>query len=661
MSPDRWEHIQELYHAALELEPTQRSAFLEEACGDDEAVCREVEALLAEHGKAGSFLETPALDLAAQVRAEQGSASVVGRQIGPYQILSLLGVGGMGEVYLAQDTRLERSLALKVLPTAWASDQDRMRRFVREARAASALKHPNVAHIYEIGEWNGIQFIAMEYVEGQTLAAKISSHPLNLTEVVEIGIQVADALDEAHSKGITHRDIKPANLMLTARGQVKVLDFGLAKVTWAKGLAATSDLSTVVNTEAGVVMGTMEYMSPEQVLGKEVDHRTDVFSLGVVLYQMATGRLPFSGKSPNETLDHILHGQPEAIARFNYNVPVELERIVRKCLEKDRERRYQSARDLLVDLRNLKSEPREGWSAEGSARFPEDRAPATPALPGPPGPNAQPPRTNRRKFLALAVLVLLLLGSFLFWWSLRRPTPLREPSLTRLTSDPGLNHRCGHFARRETDRLCFGSRRKQSRHLCKAGLRRRSHSTHARPCRRSPTFVFSRRRSDRLSIGAGGRRDLHHFSARGGEARLLAQKGRNPRFSPVGDWIAFWVGPLAGHPFRSPSGKNLSNTSHRRGPKAGRSAGHSCCRMPDLVARWNSPALLWQRFNRRAGILSNLRLVGVAAGWRKRRSRPGRSQPLRRRISAWPFRIWFPRRPSGSATGFSSVQKRATV
>ncbi len=275
-----------------------------------------------------------------------------------------------------------------------------MRRFVREARAASALKHPNVAHIYEIGEWNGTQFIAMEYVEGQTLAAKISNHPLNLTEVVEIGIQVADALDEAHSKGITHRDIKPANLMLTARGQVKVLDFGLAKVTWAKGLAATSDLSTVVNTEAGVVMGTMEYMSPEQVLGKEVDHRTDVFSLGVVLYQMATGRLPFSGKSPNETLDHILHGQPEAIARFNYNVPVELERIVRKCLEKDRERRYQSARELLVDLRNLKSEPREGWPAEGSARFPEDRAPVTPVLPGPPGPNAQPPRTNRRKFLA---------------------------------------------------------------------------------------------------------------------------------------------------------------------------------------------------------------------------------------------------------------------
>ena len=510
--------------------------------------------MLAEHGKAGSFLETPALDLAAQVRAEQGSASVVGRQIGPYQILSLLGVGGMGEVYLARDTRLQRSLALKVLPTTWASDQDRMRRFVREARAASALKHPNVAHIYDIGEWNGTQFIAMEYVEGQTLAAKIRNQPLNLTEVVEIGIQVADALDEAHSKGITHRDIKPANLMLTARGQVKVLDFGLAKVTWAKGLAATSDLSTVVNTEAGVVMGTMEYMSPEQVLGKEVDHRTDMFSLGVVLYQMATGRLPFSGKSRNETLDHILHGQPEAIARFNYNVPVELERIVRKCLEKDRARRYQSARDLLVDLRNLKSEPRAGWSAEGSARFPEDRAPITPVLPGPPDPNAQPPRTNRRRFLALAVLVLLLLGSFLFWWSLRRPTPLRVTFTYSTDLRLRANHRCGHFARRETDRLCFRSRWKQSRHLCKAGLRRRSHTTHGRPCRRSqPSFspdgsqiVF---RSER---GGGG---IYVVSALGGEARLLAQQGRNPRFSPTGNWIAFWVGGLAGYPLGAQAGK----------------------------------------------------------------------------------------------------------
>ena len=228
-----------------------------------------------------------------------------------------------------------------------------MRRFAREAKAASAFKHPNVATIYEIGECDGVHFIAMEYVEGQTLAARSVADRSTLAEIVDIGLQVADALDEAHSKGITHRDIKPANIMLTPRGQLKVLDFGLAKITRPEGQAVT-DLSTVVSTETGVVMGTVQYMSPEQVLGKRVDHRTDIFSLGVVLYEMATGRLPFAGTSSSETTDRILHGQPDAIARFNYNVPAELERIVRKCLEKDRERRYQSARELLIDLKNLK-------------------------------------------------------------------------------------------------------------------------------------------------------------------------------------------------------------------------------------------------------------------------------------------------------------------
>ena len=288
--------------------------------------------------------------------AENPAQSLVGQQVGPYKIHSLLGMGGMGEVYLAQDPRLDRTIALKILPAELASDPDRIRRFIREARAASGLKHPNVATIYEIGKSDEFHFIAMEYVEGQTLGNKIGGRPLPIAEIVEIGIQVADALDEAHRKRITHRDIKPANLMLTSREQVKILDFGLAKVTQSEGQVLGSDISTVVKTETGLVMGTVQYMSPEQVLGKEVDHRTDIFSLGVVLYEMATGRLPFTGTSTSETMDRVLHGQPEAIARFNYNVPADLERIIRKCLEKDRERRYQSARDLLIDLKNLKRE-----------------------------------------------------------------------------------------------------------------------------------------------------------------------------------------------------------------------------------------------------------------------------------------------------------------
>ena len=232
-----WQQIEKIYHSALEHEPRQRQAFLREACAGDEALRKEVESLLAHQPQAASFIEAPALEVAAKGMAQNQAQSLVGRQVGPYKIHSLLGVGGMGEVYLAQDPRLDRTIALKILPTELASDPDRIRRFIREARAASGLKHPNVATIYEIGKSDEFHFIAMEYVEGQTLAAKISGRPLPIAEIVDIGIQVADALDEAHRKGITHRDIKPANLMLTSREQVKILDFGLAKVTRPEGQA----------------------------------------------------------------------------------------------------------------------------------------------------------------------------------------------------------------------------------------------------------------------------------------------------------------------------------------------------------------------------------------------------------------------------------------
>ena len=341
--------------------------------------------------------------------ARNPAQSLLGRQVGPYKIHSLLGVGGMGEVYLAQDPRLDRVIALKILPTELASHPDQMRRFVREARAASALKHPNVATIYEIGESDGVHFIAMEYVEGTTLATKISGRPLDAVEIIEIGIQVADALDEAHSKGITHCDIKGTNIMLTSRGQAKVLDFGLAKIRRPEHRAATDELTTVVTTETGIVMGTVPYMSPEQALGKELDSRTDVFSLGVVLYEMATGRRPFSGTCASETIDRILHAQPEAIARFNYGVPAELERVVRKCLEKDRERRYQSARELLTDLRNLERGSESGVATAGGERHENWRKPLT-----------------GRRLLAIAALVLLAV-TVLVYLLLFRGAPTTSP------------------------------------------------------------------------------------------------------------------------------------------------------------------------------------------------------------------------------------------
>ncbi len=271
-----------------------------------------------------------------------------------YRIISRLGEGGMGEVFLATDITLDRQVALKILPRDVSDNPNRLERFVREAKAASALNHPNVAYIHEIGEANGLHFLTMEYIEGVPLDQKIGDTPLPIPEIASLGAQIADALDAAHSKGIVHRDIKPANIMVTPRGYVKVLDFGLAKIVADSTVGGLSSrMETRFATAAGAVLGTVEYMSPEQALGKEVDHRTDIFSLGVVLYQMATARLPFAGSSTSETIARILQTQPEGMARFNYDVPEELDRVVRKCLEKDRERRYASARDLLVDLKAL--------------------------------------------------------------------------------------------------------------------------------------------------------------------------------------------------------------------------------------------------------------------------------------------------------------------
>jgi serine/threonine protein kinase/Tol biopolymer transport system component len=280
-----------------------------------------------------------------------------GTRLGRYDVRSQIGEGGMGEVYLARDTQLDREIALKILNAEVARDPQRLHRFLQEARAASALSHPNVAHIYEIGEAAGAHFIAMEFVEGQALDKTIKGRPLAVNDMLDIAIQIADALDEAHAKGITHRDIKSSNIMITPRGRVKVLDFGLAKVSSPAGATdrtSDSEVATRVKTSPGVVMGTVNYMSPEQALGRDVDHRTDIFSFGVVLYEMATGRLPFTGNTVTETIDRITHSQPEAIARLNYSIPAELEVVVKKALRKERDERYQTSHDLLVDLRELK-------------------------------------------------------------------------------------------------------------------------------------------------------------------------------------------------------------------------------------------------------------------------------------------------------------------
>lgn len=282
--------------------------------------------------------------------------SMVGKSLTHYTILKHIGSGGMGDVYLAHDTKLDRNVAIKILPSELAADPKRMRRFEKEARAASAIDHPNVVHIYEIGESDGIRFIAMQYVEGQTLNAMIKEHPLPIPRLVDIAIEIADALAEANSKGVVHRDIKPANILITPRGQVKVVDFGLAKISRESGLTEIkTDSDTSTETKSGMILGTVHYLSPEQALGKPVDHRSDIFSLGAVLYQMATARFPFNGQNSIEMISNILRTVPEPLSTHNLNVPGGLEQIVRRCLEKDPERRYQSAQDLANDLRRLKN------------------------------------------------------------------------------------------------------------------------------------------------------------------------------------------------------------------------------------------------------------------------------------------------------------------
>ena len=362
MNPDRWRQIGQLYHAALELEPAARAAFLDGACGGAEELRREVESLLQAHQRAGDYFAAPAMEVAAEMLANRKEPSLVGRSISHYQVLSLIGAGGMGEVYLAQDTSLGRKVALKLLPAAFTQDRERVRRFEREARSVSALNHPNIVTIYEVGLVDGRHFIAAEYIEGQTLRQRLATGPFNAQEALEAATQIASALTSAHEAGIMHRDIKPENVMLRRDGIIKVLDFGLAKLVekrpFGQTTVADSDSPTEarVRTQPGVLLGTVTYMSPEQVRGEELDERTDIFSLGVTLYELVAARPPFTGSNPAEMLAAILREEPPPLRRFSREATAELERIVMKSLAKNRDARYQTVKDLLIDLKNLKLE-----------------------------------------------------------------------------------------------------------------------------------------------------------------------------------------------------------------------------------------------------------------------------------------------------------------
>jgi serine/threonine protein kinase/Tol biopolymer transport system component len=437
MTPARWQQIDQLLQAALERDPEHRAAFLAEACAGDDSLRREVESLLGHEAQVGSFIETPAEAVVARVMGDHQEDSLAGRMIGSWRILSLLGAGGMGQVYLAQDTKLGRKVALKLLPAGFTQDAERVRRFRLEARAASSLNHPNIITIHEIGEVGDAHFIVTEYVEGETLRAQLSHAPSNrmkLPAVLDLAAQIASALAAAHEAGIVHRDIKPENVMVRRDGYVKVLDFGLAKLMEPAAPVVDTEAPTlaVISTEAGVVMGTPRYMSPEQARGLKVDARTDIFSLGVMLYEMIAGRPPFAGETPGDVIAAILTTDPAELSQHSPEVPPELARIVAKAMKKDREERYQTVSELLADLKDLRQQPESG---PGTEHLSESAATA-PVTSSAEYLLGEIKRHKRVALLALTALVVA--GAMIVWWLsqlINRQSVTSAPALkiTRLT------------------------------------------------------------------------------------------------------------------------------------------------------------------------------------------------------------------------------------
>jgi Tol biopolymer transport system component/predicted Ser/Thr protein kinase len=364
MTPERWQEVDKLLEAALEQEAGQRATFLDQVCAGDEELRQELESLLASHERAGSFLKSPAAQVSPQGPANQPE-SLLGQDLGHCQLLSVLGEGGMGIVYKAHDRRLDRDVAIKVLPPALLADQERKKRFAQEAKAASALNHPNIVTVHEIASDHGMDFIVMEYVAGKTLDRLIPRKGVPLNDALKIAIAMSDALTAAHAAGIVHRDLKPGNVMVGDNGQVKVVDFGLAKLVHAEKSDraeehATRQSTAGPKTEEGMILGTASYMSPEQIEGKKIDARSDIFSFGAVLYEMITGRRAFGSDSQMSTLSAVLREDPKPASQITPGVPGELEKIVNRCLRKNPERRLQYMVDVKVALEELKEESDSG-------------------------------------------------------------------------------------------------------------------------------------------------------------------------------------------------------------------------------------------------------------------------------------------------------------
>src|SRR5687767_7474062 len=351
--PESWKQIKEIFDAATEMRPEERAGYLDRVCYGNDDVRVEVDSLLSSFEKAGGFLESPAIG----ALAEEVASLPEGWVIDHYRVIKQIGAGGMGEVYLARDTKLDRPVAIKLLNKKFERHEDNVQRFVREAKAASALNHPNILTIFEIGEIDGTHYIVSEYINGRTLREVMTSERLELPTIVDIAGQIASALAAAHKARIVHRDLKPENVIVRDDGYVKVVDFGIAKLLseGASGTSADSIIHNQNSTAPGMILGTVNYMSPEQARGKKVDERTDIFSLGVVLYEMITGKVPFAGDSIAETFAKLIAHEPEPINSLVSSVPDEIQQVVSRMLEKEPENRYQSVRETADDLKRLYS------------------------------------------------------------------------------------------------------------------------------------------------------------------------------------------------------------------------------------------------------------------------------------------------------------------
>jgi serine/threonine protein kinase len=435
LNPERWQQISRIFKSAISLDPEARNAYVAGQCGSDDSLRAEVEKLIASHQQASreGFIEGMAAEAAAPLLIVENEAEPPrrtlnnGQQFGSYVILDALGAGGMGEVYLARDTRLDRTVALKILPPDITTDKRRMQRFRQEAKVASSLNQPNILTVFEFGEVGGLTFLATEFVDGETLRDHLrGKKKLKLVEILDINIQVLAALDAAHEASIVHRDIKPENVMIRRRDHVvKVLDFGLAKVTEKKpSKDDESEAATAFKTAPGIIMGTINYMSPEQAQAGAIDQRTDIWSTGVMLYEMVAGKMPFSGVTSSHTIVQILEKDPSPLAK---EVPAELERIVLKAMAKDPDERYQTAKDMLIDLRRLKKQ------LEVQAEIERTSSPSTERIQ-----IVAVERQGKKRVLLIALGAMLLVTAAIFavniWRSARqRPAVLPTVPATTLT------------------------------------------------------------------------------------------------------------------------------------------------------------------------------------------------------------------------------------